>query len=219
MLLRSDRAANGGAFLPRLHRHFAGDLLDEQVELRSARCRIRAEDRGVQAVALRDEPHRLPSEDAVRLELHSGLCGACERHDILQSQMVEQIADAAHDELQRARRRMSASIMIGRQFGEVAGRGAGFTDHRDARRTSAELIQHSPDGKLKALMWTATPWERSIDMLADEGAALRQRLHLPSIRMRWFGSSRRPLDEKEKSVPAPPSMSILPSLRWRRWNS
>ena len=30
----------------------------------------------------------------------------------------------------------------------------------------------------------------------------------------WLsGSSRRPFDEKEKSVPAPPSMSIQPSLR------
>jgi hypothetical protein len=36
---------------------------------------------------------------------------------------------------------------------------------------------------------------------------------LPSIRMRWLGSSRRPFEEKEKSVPAPPSISIQPSVR------
>jgi hypothetical protein len=55
--------------------------------------------------------------------------------------------------------------------------------------------------------------ERGPDVLADEGAALRQGSICPSISTRWLGSSRRPFEEKEKSVPAPPSMSIQPSVR------
>ena len=46
MLARHDRAADRGALLPRLDRHLARHLLDEQVELLVARLHVGAEDGG-----------------------------------------------------------------------------------------------------------------------------------------------------------------------------
>jgi hypothetical protein len=40
-----------------------------------------------------------------------------------------------------------------------------------------------------------------------------KRLHLPVDEDALVGKLARPFDEKEKSVPAPPSMSIQPSVR------
>ena len=45
---RCERAANGCAFLPGLHRHLLRHFLDEQVELRAAGRRIRCENGGVE---------------------------------------------------------------------------------------------------------------------------------------------------------------------------
>ena len=52
---RRHGAADGGALLPRLHRHLGRDFLDEQVELGRARRRVGPEQRGVEAVLLGDE--------------------------------------------------------------------------------------------------------------------------------------------------------------------
>ena len=55
---RRHRAADRGAFLPRLHRHLGRDFLDEQVELRRSRRRVGPKQRGIEAVLLGDEPDR-----------------------------------------------------------------------------------------------------------------------------------------------------------------
>ena len=102
MFGRGHRAADRGAFLARLHRHLARDLLDEEIEFGGSGRGIGAEDRGVEAVALGDETHGFARDHRVRLELHRGLGGAGEADDVLQRQMVEQVADAAHHELKRA---------------------------------------------------------------------------------------------------------------------
>ena len=69
---RGDDAADGGALLARLHGHLAGDLLDEEVELRRAGGGVGAEDRGVEAVGLHGEA------DGVLDDRRAG-CGACGR--------------------------------------------------------------------------------------------------------------------------------------------
>ena len=56
---RRHRAADGGAFLPRLDRHLGRDFLDEQVELGRARRGVGAEQRGVEAILLGDEAARI----------------------------------------------------------------------------------------------------------------------------------------------------------------
>ena len=61
-------AADGGAFLPGLHRHLAHDFLDEEIELRRAWRGIGAEHRGVQRVTLRDEAHALARDHGMALE-------------------------------------------------------------------------------------------------------------------------------------------------------
>ena len=62
-------------------------------------------------------------------------------------------------------------------------------------------------------MWTATPWSGVKTCWPTKLPPFDSGSIAPSIRIRPLGSSRRPLDEKEKSVPAPPSMSIQPSVR------
>jgi hypothetical protein len=105
MLGRRHGAADGGAFLPRLDRHLGRDhFLDEQVELGRARRRVGAEQRGVEAVLLGDEADALALHDRVRLQLQRGRGRAGEADHVLAGQMVEQVADAADDQLQRARR-------------------------------------------------------------------------------------------------------------------
>ena len=56
---RRHGTADGGAFLARLGGHLARDLLDEQIEFGRAGRGVRAEDRGVEAVPLGDEAHRI----------------------------------------------------------------------------------------------------------------------------------------------------------------
>ena len=123
MLGRRHGAADGGAFLPRLDRHLARHFLDEQVEFGRPRRGVGAEDRGVEAVALGDEAHALAGDDGVGLELHRGLGRAGEADHVLQGQMVEQVADSAHHQLQRARRKhVRLDHDPERGLGEIAGR-------------------------------------------------------------------------------------------------
>src|SRR3546814_11268618 len=73
MLGRRHGPANGGAFLACLHRHLPRNFLDEEVEFGRAGAGIGAEDGGVEAVPLGDEPHALPRDDGMRLKLHRRL--------------------------------------------------------------------------------------------------------------------------------------------------
>ena len=102
MLGRRHGAADGGAFLPRLDRHLVDDFLDEQVEFGRAGRGVGAEDRGVEAVLLGDEADAFAQHDRVRLELERGRGRAGEADHVLPGQMVEQVADAADDQLHRA---------------------------------------------------------------------------------------------------------------------
>ena len=49
---RCERATDRGAFLPRLHGHFAHDFLDESIECRRALRGRRREHRGIHAISL-----------------------------------------------------------------------------------------------------------------------------------------------------------------------
>ena len=99
MLGRGHGAADGGAFLPRLDRHLVDDFLDEQVEFGRARRGVGAKQRGVEAVLLGDELDALALDDRMGAELERGRGRAGEADHVLAGQMVEQVADAADDQL------------------------------------------------------------------------------------------------------------------------
>ena len=119
-------AADGGAFLPRLDRHLARHLLDEQVEFGRARRRVGPEDRGVEAVALGDEADRsrARSPDAIC----SFIAVAAEPVKLTTSWQVRWSSRspiAAHDQLQRA---LGQHVRLDHDpdagFGQIAGRRA-----------------------------------------------------------------------------------------------
>ena len=100
---RRQSAADRGAFLPGLDRHLARDFLDEQIELRRARRGVGAEQAGVETVGLQRETHGLARRCA---DARAGARPvAAEPVKVTTSwpvEMIEEIADAAADQLQRA---------------------------------------------------------------------------------------------------------------------
>ena len=82
-------------FWPAFDRHLAGDLLDEEVELRRARPGVGAEDRGVEAVGLHREADGVLDHRRMAAQLAPGPGGAGEGHDVLAGDVVEQVAHRA----------------------------------------------------------------------------------------------------------------------------
>ena len=64
---RHERAANGGAFLTGLRRHFLGDLFYEEIKFRRLRRCIGAEHGSVQRILLRNEANTFARDDRMRL--------------------------------------------------------------------------------------------------------------------------------------------------------
>jgi hypothetical protein len=180
MLGRRHGAADGGAFLPRLNRHLPDDFLHEQVEFGRSRGCVGAQDRGVEAVAFGDEAHALPGDHRVRLKFYRGLRRAGEGNHVLKRQMLEQVAGRAHDQLQRAGRQyVGFDHDADGMLGEIAG-GRRRLYHRGhpGEDGGAKLLQHAPDGEIEGVDVNRDALQRREDVLADEGAALRQRLHV-----------------------------------------
>ena len=176
----NEGAADGGAFLPRLGRHLAHDFLHEQVELRRPGRGVGAEHGGVERVALGDEAHRLARHHRMRLQFLRGVGRAGERHQILAGEMVEQVADLADDELERTRRQhVRLDQDPDRRFGDVGRRRRRLDDHRHPREQARpELLQHAPHRKVERVDLHRDAVHRGINMLADETAALADRLHV-----------------------------------------
>ena len=171
-------SADGSAFLARLDRHLGDDFGHEQVELRRAGRGVGAEQRGVETVLLGDEFDAFAEHDRVGLELRRGRGRAGEADHILPAQMVEQVADPADDQLDRA---------VGQQagvdhdaeggFAEVGGAAGRFDDRGHAgEQGRGELFEHSPDREVEGIDVDRRALERGIDVLADEAAAFAQRL-------------------------------------------
>ena len=214
---RRHGAADGGAFLPRLDRHLGRDFLDEQVEFGRARRGVGAEQRGVEAVLLGDEADatRAITVGCVR-SLSAVVRRAGEADHVLAGQMVEQVADAADDQLDRARREdVRLDHDPERGLGQIGGRRRRLHDRRNAREQGRrELLEHSPDREVEGVDVHRRALERACRCAGRRTCRSSTAPRAaPSSRTCASGSSRRPFDEKEKSVPAPPSMSIQPSLR------
>ena len=82
-----------------------------------------------------------------------------------------------------------------------------------AIRVGAIFSSMPQTGKLKALMWIATPCSGVRMCWAEKLASFDSGSTSPSVRMRALGSSRRAFEAKVRRVPMPPSISAQPSLR------
>ena len=113
------------------------------------------------------------------LQLHRGRRRAGEADHVLAGEMIHQIAGRAHDQLQRALgQHVGLDHDADRKLGQIAGRRARLDDRRHAREQGRpELLQHPPDREVERVDMDGDALERGEDVLADEAAALRQRLH------------------------------------------
>ena len=178
--LRNERAPNGGAFLPRLHRHLLHDLLHEEVELLAARRRVGPKHREVERVGLGVEADVVVEDRRLRPERACRLGRAGERHGALGIVVIEEVAGAAAHELdgtvgEDPRLDHGAE----HRFGEVGGQRRRLHDRGHAgEQRRRQLLEHPPDRKVEGIDVHRHALERDAYVPADEGAALRQRFHL-----------------------------------------
>ena len=92
--------------------------------------------------------------------------------------MIEQVAEAAADELQRALRQDARlDDAPDDELGEIGRRRRGLHDRRHAgEQRRRQLLQHAPHREVERVDVHRRAFERHADVLADERAALRQRL-------------------------------------------
>ena len=102
--------------------------------------------------------------------------GAGEGHRVLAREVVEEAAEAAADELQRAfRQDPRLDDAPHDRLGKVGRRGRRLHDRRHAREErGGQLLEHAPDGEIERIDVDRGTLQRHADVLADERAALRQ---------------------------------------------
>ena len=173
---RNDRLADRGAFLARLRRHLAHHFAHERVELRLAGRGVRPEHARVDRIGLADEAHRVGDDRRMRAQLLRGARRARERHDVLAGEMVERIAEAAADELQRAfRQDAGLDDAPDHQLGEIGSRRRRLHDRRHAgQQRRRQLLQHAPHREVERVDVDRRAFQRHADVLADERSGLRQ---------------------------------------------
>ena len=178
--LGRDDAADGGAFLARLGGHFAADFLDEEVKLRRAGLRVGAKDRGVEAVLLSHEADRVFQDHRVGAQFQRGAGGAGEADHVLHGQMVQHVAQAAGDQLQRAFGQDAAvQHQFHCQFRHIAAVGGGFHDGGNAgQQGGCQFLQHAPDREVEGVDMHRDAAQRGADVLAQEGAVAAELLYV-----------------------------------------
>ncbi len=172
------RASHRGALLAGLDRQLAGDLLDVEVELGRAGPRGRRQDRGVEAVGLRREPHRARHDRGVRAQLRRGRRGAREADEVLAAEVVEEIADRAQQQLRRTIRENPAGDQLAeRGGGHERGRRRRLRDHRHPREERRrQLLQHAPHREVEGVDVHRDALQRHADVTRPEAAVLGEEL-------------------------------------------
>ena len=174
----------------------------------------RPEHAGVDRIGLADEAHRVRDDRRMRAQLLRRARRTRERHDVLARQMIEQIAEAAADQLQRALRQDAGlDDAPDHQLGEIGSRGRRLHDRRHAgQQRRRQLLEHAPDREVERVDVDRRAFQRHADVLADERAGLRQHLRRRHRRTRDCSATRaRRATAYANSVPKPPSMSIQES--------
>ncbi|OIQ71924.1 hypothetical protein GALL_464550 [mine drainage metagenome] len=178
-VVRRDHPTDSGAFLPGLDRHLARDFLDEQVELDVVGVDVGGENRAVQRIGLGVERHRMAHQARVHAQLGGGRGRAGEGDHVLAVEAVEQVAGAADDQLQAARRQHAAlRDEAHRGLGQIAGRSGRLDDARHSgEKTGREFLEHAPDGEVERVDVHRDAAARHQDVAAGEAARLAQRQH------------------------------------------
>ena len=177
--LRHDRAADGGAFLSGLGGHLGDEGLDEGVEFRRALDGIRAQDRGVEGVGLGREADPALDHVGVGLQRVGGRGRAREGHEVAVVQVIQQGADGAGNQLQRALGQDAGFVdRLDHGGGHVAGGGSRLDDGGHAGEEGrGELLQHAPDGEVEGVDLHRDAGDAGVDVLAGERTVPGQHLH------------------------------------------
>ena len=103
--------------------------------------------------------------------------GACKRDSVLGLQVIQKISYAAADELHCAwRQHACVDDAPEGKLGEVGGARCGLHDGRYAgEHRRREFLKHAPHGEVEGVDVHCRAFERRIDVLPQEAAALRQR--------------------------------------------
>ena len=166
------------ALLARLDRHLGDELADVEVELGGARARRRGRAREVERVGLGGEPHAVADDAGVRAQRGRGGRRAGEPDEVLAGEVVERVAERARDELHGTRRQQLRLDDQAHQLGGEERRGAGGLDQRGHARQERgrELLQRAPHREVERVDLHRHAVQRGRDVLAEERAALAERL-------------------------------------------
>ena len=178
---RHEGPPDRGALLAGLDRHLGDQLPDVQIELRRARPGLGTQDGAVQRVRLGVEPYRPPDDGRVGAQLPGGGGRPGERHQVLLAQMIEQVAGAAADQLDRAfRQQPGVHHQLHQPGRQVRGLGSRLDQGRHAGdKRGGEFLQRPPDREVERVDLHRDPLQWREDVLADEGPALAERLDRP----------------------------------------
>ena len=133
LLRRHEDAADRGALLPRFHRHLARHFLDEGVEGGGRYGNARRQQRGIDAVGLDVHARAARQHVAVGADLVGGGRRAGEGDHVVGGHVVEQIADAATEQAERAlRQHLRGDHVAHHLMAEPAGGGRRLCQHRHA---------------------------------------------------------------------------------------
>jgi hypothetical protein len=159
-----------GALLACLLGDVADHVLQEHgVRLRPRR-RVRAEDRGVEAVGLDVHPHRALRDAGHEPDRGAGVARAGEGHHVLAAEVGEQIARRAGEERERA---LGQEVTLGEDphdpVGEQRGAGGRFADHGHAGEDrDGRLLGEAPGGEVEGVDVHRDAPARDAHVLAEE---------------------------------------------------
>ena len=179
--VRHDSPSDGRALLTGFDRHLGGQRFDEQVELRCAGHRVRAQDGAVQRIGLGGEPHAVGHHRGMGAQLAGGARRTGEADQILLGEVVQEVAGAAGDQLDRAvRQQPRLDDQFDESVGDV-GRRAGRLDQTGnaGQERRREFLHRPPDREVERVDLYRHPAQRGPDVLPQKGSALAQRLECP----------------------------------------
>ncbi len=159
LALRDDNAADGRTFLPGFGGHLAYHFPNEQGELRLLRRDVFSQHAAVQGVGFHRERNGIRHNIRVHAQALPGAGGARKGDHVLAVELVEQIPRAAADQADGAVRHQPAvDDGLHHRLRHLRGSGGGFDDGgMPASQVGASFSSIPQQGKLKALMCTATP--------------------------------------------------------------
>ena len=136
------------------------------------------ERREVERIGLGGEPHAVADDAGVRPQRGRGGRRAGEPDEVLAGEVVERVAERARHELHRTRRQQLRLDDQPHQLGREVRRRAGGLDQRGHARQERgrELLQRSPHREVERVDLHRHAVQRGRDVLAEERAALAERL-------------------------------------------